>query len=408
MQLRLNFVSRFVVALLIAACGLAGVNATPSRAAAQPHILVVLMENHSYPEVVGSSAMPFLNGLVQANGSVSTTDLSHPSLPNYLGLIGGSIYNNPADTTPQDGTYSGPQLTDELVAAGIGWKAYMQDMPAPCDLTDQFGPGGYDVNHDPFMYFNTVRTNSAQCNRVVPYPQLAADLNAGGAPPFLWVSPNTTNDMHDGTYQQGDAFLRALVSQVEASSWWSSSARIVIAFDEGETTEQVLTVVAGSAHGTAASVGNHYGILRGLEEAYGVGLLGHSADGNVGDLLPLLTGASAPPGAPPAAPAQSPPPSRPSSSPSVTTQSPTPTPPTPSAIPSSSAAASPSSIGRPAVGPSPSLSGAAPTRFAFVAAAVVVRDGGPPFLLAGAGVLACALLLLLGFGPDLRRILRRR
>ena len=202
MQPRLNFISRFVVALLIAACGSAVMNGSRSQAAAPPHILVVLMENHSYPEVLGNPSMPFLNGLVAVNGSVSTTDLSHPSLPNYLGLVGGSIYNNPADTTPQDGTYPGPQLTDELAAAGIGWKAYMQDMPTPCDLTDQFGPGGYDINHDPFMYFNSVRTNSAQCNRVVPYSQLTADLNAGGAPPFLWVSPNTTNDMHDGTYQQ--------------------------------------------------------------------------------------------------------------------------------------------------------------------------------------------------------------
>jgi phosphatidylinositol-3-phosphatase len=401
MQLRLNFVSRFVAALLIAACGSAVMNGARLQAAGPPHILVVLMENHSYPEVVGNPAMPFLNGLVQANASVSTTDLSHPSLPNYLGLVSGSIYNNPPDTTPQNGTYPGPQLTDELAAAGIGWKAYMQDMPAPCDLTDQFRPGGYDVNHDPFMYFNTVRTNSAQCNRVVPYPQLTADLNAGGAPPFLWVSPNTTNDMHDGTYQQGDAFLRGLVTQVEASSWWSSSARIIVTFDEGETTEQVLTVVVGSAHGTAASGGNHYGTLRGLEEAYGVGLLGHSADGNVGDLLPLLTGASAPPSAPPSTLASPPPHSQPSSSPSPPAQSATPTPPSPSSIPSGS------STDQPPIGPRP-LTRAAPTRFAFVAVAVVVRDGGPPLLLAGAGVLACVLLLLLGFGPDLRRILRRR
>lgn len=405
MQLRLNFVSRFAVTLLIAAFASAVMNGTRSQAASPPHILVVLMENHSYPEVVGNPAMPFLNGLVASNGSVSTTDLSHPSLPNYLGLVGGSIYNNPQDTTPQDGTYPGPQLTDELAAAGIGWKAYMQDMPAPCDLTDQFGPGGYDVNHDPFMYFDTVRGNSAQCNRVVPYPQLTADLNAGGAPPFLWVSPNTTNDMHDGTYQQGDAFLRALVTQVEASSWWSSSARIVITFDEGETTEQVLTVVVGSAHSTTAAGGNHYGTLRGLEEAYGVGLLGHSADGNVGDLLPLLTGASAPPTAPPPAPAppppQSPPP-RPSQSPSTPSPSPT------SAVPSGSAPQSPSSTDQPSTAPSPFLSAAAPPRSALLAATVLVRDGGPPFILAGAGVLACVVLMLIGFGPDIRRILRRR
>src|SRR5258708_4206453 len=124
-------------------------------AAAPPHVLIVLMENTSYEQIVGNSQMPFVNAQVATNGSVSTTDLSHPSLPNYLGLVSGSIQNNPADTTPQDGTYPGPQLTDELANAGIGWKAYMQDMPVACDLTDQFGPGGYDVNHNPFMYFNT-------------------------------------------------------------------------------------------------------------------------------------------------------------------------------------------------------------------------------------------------------------
>src|ERR1700693_2058675 len=137
-------------------------------AATPPHVMIVLMENTSYEQIVGNSQMPFVNAQVAANGSASTTDLSHPSEPNYLGMTSGSIYNNPQDLTPQDQTYPGPPFTDQLATAGISWKAYMEDMPVACDLTDQFGPGGYDVNHDPFMYYNTVRTNSAQCNRVVP------------------------------------------------------------------------------------------------------------------------------------------------------------------------------------------------------------------------------------------------
>src|ERR1700693_4912274 len=101
-------------------------------AAIPPHILVVLMENTSYEGVVGNSQMVYVNGLVNTTGSVSTTDLSHPSLPNYLGYVSGSIQNNPADTTPQDGTYAGPPFTDELAAAGIGWKGKIQDMPVAC------------------------------------------------------------------------------------------------------------------------------------------------------------------------------------------------------------------------------------------------------------------------------------
>src|SRR5438445_9397290 len=208
----------------------------------------------------------------------------------------------------------------------------MEDMPVACDLTDQFGPANYDVNHNPFMYFNSVRNNPAQCNRDVPYPQLTADLNAGTAPPFMWVSPNIINDMHSGTPAQGDAFLQGLVNQVKASSWWTGTpgSRIVITWDEGASTEQVLTLVIGSAHGTAANGGNEYGTLRGLEEAYGVPLLGSSASTSVGDILPLLAGAAPPP----------PPPPSPSPSPS-----PSPTP-TPTALPSPSPSTSP--------GPSPS------------------------------------------------------
>src|ERR1700704_52433 len=259
-------------------------------AASPPHVMVVVFENASFEGVVGNGQMPYLNGLVAANGSVSTTDLCHPSLGNYLGLTSGQTYGCPPDTVPADATYAGPQLTDELTAAGIGWKAYMEDMPVACDLTDTFGPGHYDVNHNPFMYFNSVRNNPSQCNRDVPYPQLMADLNAGTAPPFLWVSPNLIHDMHDGTPAQADAFLRSLVTQVEASSWWTAASRIIVTWDEGAKSDQVLTLVVGSAHGTAANGGNHYGTLRGLEEAYGVSLLGHAADANVGDIRPLLVG----------------------------------------------------------------------------------------------------------------------
>ncbi|MFI5091611.1 MAG: alkaline phosphatase family protein, partial [Terriglobales bacterium] len=301
-----------------------------ARAAATPsRVMIVLMENTSYEGIVGNSQMPYVNGLVASNGSVSTTDLSHPSLPNYLGLVSGSIQNNPQDTTPQDGTYAGPQFTDELAAAGIGWKAYMQDMPVACDLTDQYGPGSYDVNHNPFMYFNSVRNTPSQCSRDVPYPQLTSDLNAGTAPPFLWVTPNTINDMHDGTPAQGDSFLRGLVTQVQASSWWTAGSRIIITWDEGTQSEQVLTLVVGSTHGTQAAGGNAYGTLRGIEEAYGVGLLGHSADANVGDIRPLLASSTPPP---PSSPSPSPHPAQ--------TVSPKPPPASPSALQSSSPAPS--------------------------------------------------------------------
>jgi phosphatidylinositol-3-phosphatase len=260
-----------------------------------PHVMIVLMENHSYGEVIGNAQMPYINALAAANAVVSTTDVSHPSEPNYLGLVSGSIQDNPQDVTPQAKTYAGPQLTDELAAAGVGWKGYMENMPIACDLTDQYSPDGYDVNHNPFMYFDSVRKNPSQCGRDVPYTQLTADLAAGSAPPFMWVSPNTTHDMHDGTDAQGDVFIKSLVAQVQASSWWTPNSRLIVTWDEGRRSEQVATIVVGAPQGTGFGGGSEYGTLRGVEEVYGVGLLGHSADADVGDILPLLTGSTAPP-----------------------------------------------------------------------------------------------------------------
>src|SRR5437773_4425491 len=129
----------------------------PARAATTaPHVMIVLMENNSYEAIVGNSQLPYINSLVNQYGSVSTTDLSHPSLPNYLGLTSGSIWDDPSDTSPQDRTYPGPSFVDQLSARGIGWKAYIEDMPRPCDLTDQFDPEHYDVNHNPFVYYRSI------------------------------------------------------------------------------------------------------------------------------------------------------------------------------------------------------------------------------------------------------------
>ncbi|MFI5091456.1 MAG: alkaline phosphatase family protein, partial [Terriglobales bacterium] len=98
--------------------------------------MVIVEENHSYEEVIGNPAMPYLNSLASTYGlATNYTDLSHPSEPNYLGMISGSIWDNPADLTPQADSYSGTTLVDQLAAAGVSWKAYMEDMPAACDLT---------------------------------------------------------------------------------------------------------------------------------------------------------------------------------------------------------------------------------------------------------------------------------
>ena len=41
-----------------------------------------------------------------------------------------------------------------------------------------------------------------------------AALNGANAPDFVWITPNDTDNMHTGTVQQGDAWLKANIAPV--------------------------------------------------------------------------------------------------------------------------------------------------------------------------------------------------
>ncbi len=286
------------LAASLAGCAGSALPAPPSTRAASPapgahpHVMMVVMENHSIDQVIGTGQAPYIDSLAAHYGlATDWSDVGHPSLPNYLAYASGSAWGNPADTTPQDATYAGPSLVDELARAGFTWKAYMEDMPRACDLDDTFGPGHYDVNHNPFLYFDTVRADPAQCARDVPYAAMGTDLAAGTLPDFAWVSPNTEHDMHDGTVQQGDAWLHGMLPAVLGSAWYRDNGVVIVTWDEGESSEQVATIVI-SPHTTAGarltSHGTEYGTLRTVEMLYGIAFLGASADAANGDLRPLL------------------------------------------------------------------------------------------------------------------------
>jgi hypothetical protein len=286
-----RFHALLTVLVFAGACAAQPGPSQPPTTAGEPHVMVIVEENNGYHEVIGNPRLPFINSLARQYGlATNWYDLSHPSLPNYLGLMSGSTWGSQSDSTPQDGTYAGPSFADELGGRGVGWRAYLEDMPRACDLDDQFGPGQYDVNHNPFVYFDSIRNNPGRCGRVVPYGALASDLSSGQAPPFLWVSPNLIHDMHDGTYAQADGWLGSLMAQVMTSQWWSQGGVVVLTWDESESGEQIATIVVSARlrHATLTARGDHYGTLRGLEDLYAVRRLGASASPAHGNLLPLL------------------------------------------------------------------------------------------------------------------------
>src|SRR5512146_3423152 len=73
------------------------------------HVVVVVEENASYSDVIGTSAMPYLNGLANQYGlSTSYYANAHPSIGNYFMMTTGTIPTN-------DDTFTGTVSVDNLV-----------------------------------------------------------------------------------------------------------------------------------------------------------------------------------------------------------------------------------------------------------------------------------------------------
>jgi hypothetical protein len=208
------------------------------------------------------------------------TGIGHASLDNYLAMISGQA-PNPAtqqdcptftDFTPgtpaADGQVVGsgcvypasvPTLPDQLTAAGLSWRGYMDGMgadptrePATCahpalgapDLTEvATAADQYATRHDPFVYFHSIIDNQAGCDaHVVPLGNLAGDLGgAATTPNFTFITPNLCNDGHDANCANGgpgglpaaNAFLKAVVPAIEASPAYRQDGLIAVIFDEG-------------------------------------------------------------------------------------------------------------------------------------------------------------------------------
>src|SRR5207247_11055426 len=124
-----------------------------------------VMQNPSYAGICGSSGAPSINGLAHRYGlATNYSAIAHPSLPNYLTLTGGDAFGITSDCTKC--FLDAANIVDRLEAGGRSWRAYMESMPSPCFVRDRYP---YMQKHNPFIYFNDIRTNPARCNNIVPY-----------------------------------------------------------------------------------------------------------------------------------------------------------------------------------------------------------------------------------------------
>jgi phosphatidylinositol-3-phosphatase len=265
------------------------------------HVVEIVLENAEYGEVIGSRAAPYVGALARRYGLATRSfAIAHPSLPNYLALTSGSTHGIESDCT--DCAVAGRNLVDQLEAARVSWAAYLEELPAPCYAGA--GRGGYAKKHNPFIYYRDVAGSHARCSHLAGFGALAGALRTARLPAFVWITPNLCDDGHDCGVGAADRFLArtvpALLHELGPRGF------LIVTWDEGSSDAgccglahggHVATVVAGPLVRPGARdrvAVDHYGVLRTVEEALGLGPLGAAGDPRSGSLAPLFEGGVVP------------------------------------------------------------------------------------------------------------------
>jgi phosphatidylinositol-3-phosphatase len=352
------------------ASGMAAAAAPPAPQAGAPepqplppirHVFVLLLENQSYEVTFGRhSPAPYLAHTLPARGALLTHyyAIGHASLGNYVALVSGQAPN--IATQLDCSTYADfrasvsrldahgqlpgtgcvyprmvHSLPDQLEAAGLSWRAYMEDMgkdPARESRTCGHVPLGtpettnlasaadqYAAKHDPFVYFHSIIDDQARCDsHVVNLQELPRDLaSAATTANYVFITPNLCSDGHDAHCVDGraggltavDQFLRKWVPLIEAAPAFTADGMLVITFDESDGAgaegssaccgEQPLPGarfqpgLSGPGGGRVGAIVlsrfvqpetvstvpyNHYALLRTVEALFGLPYLGYAAD----------------------------------------------------------------------------------------------------------------------------------
>jgi hypothetical protein len=232
--------------------------------------MVLIFENEDAGSVVGGAEAPYLTSLAASGATFADAHGElHPSQPNYLALFSGSTQGVTDDSCPQ--TFSGPNLGSQLLAAGLTFTGYSEDLPS-VGFTG-CGAGKYARKHNPWVDFPALPASVNQ-----PYSAFPADFSA--LPTVSIVVPNLCNDMHDCGVAAGDQWAKG---HLPAYVDWARAhnSLLVVTFDEdrGSAANHIATFVVGAKVRTGASDQriDHYSLLRTIEEMYGLDPLGSAA-----------------------------------------------------------------------------------------------------------------------------------
>ncbi|MFZ0847491.1 MAG: alkaline phosphatase family protein [Pseudolabrys sp.] len=219
------------------------------------HVVVVIMENHSFKQIIDPNEAPFIYGLAKGGALlVNSFAISHPSQPNYFALFSGSTQGVRDN---DDHSFDAPTLAGALKAARMSFIGYVES--------------GSPRKHNPWESFVNARAVERNLRR---FPKDFTQL-----PTVSFVIPNLDNDMHDGSVIDGDVWLKV---HLGAYAKWAKThnSLLIVTFDEDDhgSENHIPTIVYG-AHvlpGQYAERISHYSVLSTLLAMYALPPIGET------------------------------------------------------------------------------------------------------------------------------------
>ncbi len=276
--MRLPRLAAGLAATLGLLCGLTTTTASavPGAAAAASvprpdHVVVVLFENTSQSSIIGNSSAPYFNQLASTGANFTNSfAIEHPSEPNYLDLFSGSNQGVTDDSCPH--TFGADNEGAQLIAKGLTFTGYSEDLPSAGSTVCTSGK--YARKHNPWVNFSNVPAADNQ-----PFSAFPTDFTK--LPTVSWVVPNLCNDIHDCSIATGDSWLK---SHLDSYVQWAKAHNSVLitTFDEDDSStsaNQITTIFNGQPvkPGSYAEHLDHFGVLRTIEDMYGLPYAGAAA-----------------------------------------------------------------------------------------------------------------------------------
>jgi len=258
--------------------------------------VIIVFENLEFSSVIGNYRdMPNFNAyakqytLLTQYYAISRAG----SLLNYIAMIGGQTFD--VKDNFYQGVIKAPSLPDQIEQSGRTWKTYQESMPKPCYLQDTLS---YNLKHNPFAYFDAIRNDPERCQQdMVPLTELDIDMQNDTLPDYAFIMPNLCHSAHDWyidpncPLKVADDWLGATANKLLNYVPLKEDSLIVLTWDEGQGSHgccgmdvaggRVATVLISSlakAGFQDATPYTHYSLLRTIETAWGMPLLGHAAD----------------------------------------------------------------------------------------------------------------------------------